>query len=91
MERFKPAAGRMATIYYKLGSLKRLASPKNDIESEDKRVASTAQEVQGDEKPNGQRMPSNINFGGSLFLWRDLSLDIKEGDGGKRLLDQVTG
>lgn len=91
MERFKPAAGSMATIYYKLGSLKRLPSPKNDIESEDKTVASTVQELNGDEKPDGQKMPSNTNFGGSLFLWRDLSLDIKDTDGGKRLLDQVTG
>lgn len=92
MERFKPAAGRIATTYYKRGALQRLAKSKADIESQDSEMELPSTEKTGDDKKvlSHTRSP-NFLPSGNTFLWRHLSLDFKRGAQDRRLLDNVTG
>ena len=92
MERFKPAAGRLSTIYYKRGALQKLARSKADVESQDSELESPPVEMIGsDEKDFSPTGSQNTLPAGHTFLWKDLSLDVKNGSDEKRLLEQVTG
>ena len=73
MERFKPAAGRLSTIYYKRGALQKLAKSKADLESQDSELESPPVEMNGsDEKvlsPTGSQntLPGAIRFSGRTY------------------------
>ena len=92
MERFKPAAGRLATVYYKRGALQKPAESKDDIESPESELESPPLELDGNKEkavlPDGRQ---NALHNGQTFLWRDVSLNINHGSEDKRLLDNVTG
>lgn len=92
MERFKPAAGRLATTYYKRGALQKPGKSKADIESQDSESGPPPTEKIGTDKtvlsPTRSRdtLPS-----GHTFLWQNLSLDLNHGPQEQRLLENVTG
>ena len=92
MERFKPAAGRLATVYYKRGALQKPAKFKRDIESRKSELESPPTDMTGSkEKAISPNRSQNLLSAGHTFLWQDLSLDIKSGAEDKRLLEKVTG
>ena len=92
MERFKPAAGRLATTYYKQGALQKLAKSKADVESQDSELESSSTEKTGnDKKLLSHTRSRNFLSSGNTFLWRDLSLDFNGGAQDQRLLDNVIG
>ena len=92
MERFKPAAGRLATTYYTRGSLKPPRKSNSDIESRKLALDSPPTESSdNDEKVSSAQEPRSAIPTGHTFLWQDLSLDLKTGTEEKRLLDKITG
>ena len=92
MERFKPAAGRLATTYYTRGSLKPPRKLNSDIESRKLALESPPTELSdNDEKLSSAQEPRSAIPTGHTFLWQDLSLDFKTGTEEKRLLDKITG
>ena len=92
MERFKPAAGRLATIYYKQGAQQKLATTKIDLESQSAETRFPSSEMySSDEKESKPKTAQDILPTGHTFLWQDLSLDLKGGAEEKRLLEKVTG
>ena len=92
MERFKPAAGRLATIFYKRGTLRQPRIPKSDVESPSSQFETPATELSdSNEKAISPQQSRRAFPTGHTFLWQDLSLDLKDGTGEKRLLDKVTG
>lgn len=92
MERFKPAAGRLATIYYTRGSLKTPRKSTSDVESRKLAFESPPTEVSdNDEKLSSPQESRSAIPTGHTFLWQDLSLDLKTATEEKRLLDKITG
>ena len=92
MERFKPAAGRLATTFFKRGALQHLNTSKLDIESRSSQLETPPTEIDRvEEKSLSPKQSQNVIPEGHTFLWQNLSLDLKNGAEGKRLLDNVSG
>ena len=90
MERFKPAAGRLATVFYKKGlNLSRLLHKTEDIESQPVKQDNHSI-LDGNSHGSAVKEKSTLPTG-EVFSWRSLSLDIKQDGVEKRLLGDVTG
>ena len=97
MERFKPAAGKLATVFYKQGTLGDQQPPlKTDVESpEDK---SEPQSMTDTDRSWSEKDPTPRDVTSALsrvkaehaFVWKDLSLEIKTESQTKRLLNNVS-
>ena len=90
MERFKPAAGRLATVFYKKGlNLSRLLRKSEDIESQP--VKQDNHSILDGNSHNSAVKKQSTLPAGEVFSWKSLSLDIKQDGVEKRLLGDVTG
>ena len=95
MEIFKLPAGRLATVFYKNEPRKYQDDvvAKSDMPSEmEKGGSETLQTIVPERSRRSARnLQDHLDRKGHTFAWKNISLDIKTGDGKKRLLDGMDG
>ena len=96
MEIFKLPAGRLATVFYKNEPQEYqediAAKPDVPSEIEKGRSDNTLQSIVPERSRRSARnLQDQLDRKGHTFAWKNMSLDIKTGDGKKRLLDGIDG
>ena len=96
MEIFKLPAGRLATVFYKnepRESQDHIVA-KSDLPSEMEKGSSddTLQSIVPEKSRRSARnLQDQLDRKGHTYAWKDISLDIKTGEGKKRLLNGIDG
>ena len=96
MEIFKLPAGRLATVFYKNEPQEYhddiVAKPDVPSETEKGNPDGTLQTIIPERSRRSARnLQDQLDRKGHTFAWKNISLDIKTGDGKKRLLDGMDG
>ena len=96
MEIFKLPAGRLATVFYKNEprEYQDHIVAKSDLPSEMEKGSSddTLQSIVPEKSRRSARnLQDQLDRKGHTFAWKDISLDIKTGEGKKRLLNGIDG
>ena len=93
MEILKLPAGRLATVFYK-NEPRQYQDARTDMPSEMEKGSSddTLQSIVPEKSRRSARnLQDQLDRKGHTFAWKNISLDIKTGDGKKRLLDGMDG
>ena len=93
MEILKLPAGRLATVFYK-NEPQQNQDARPDIPSEMEKGSSddTLQTIVPEKSRRSARnLQDQLDRKGHTFAWKNISLDIKTGDGKKCLLDGMDG
>ena len=96
MEIFKLPAGRLATVFYKNEPREYqdhvVAKPDMPSEMEKGSSDDTLPAIAPEKSRRSARnLQDQLDRKGHTFAWKDISLDIKTGDGKKRLLNGIDG